>query len=78
MNLFDWDYCTEKSSYARVINKVFFSNPKIIKFSRNSYSQIKEAELCAGIPDMNGNGLIDGGKEKVRTSVKIKDYYEKK
>ena len=32
--------------------------------------EIKEAELCAGIPDTDGNGLIDGGKENVKISWK--------
>ena len=49
VNLFSWEYCTEKSAYPKVINR--------------------EAELCAGVPDKNDNGLIDGGKDACQGKI---------
>lgn len=43
VNLFDWEYCTTKSTYGKVVNKA--------------------SELCAGVPDHDGDNLVDGGKD---------------
>lgn len=58
VNLYNFDYCTEKSVYGSV---------RIIHFNCNIYNCFffqklnMESELCAGTIDEDGDGLIDGG-----------------
>ena len=61
-----WGVGTEGGSAQRLLNEVgvnVFSHQYCVNKSIYGNFIIEEAEICAGIPDRNNDGLADGGKD---------------
>ena len=61
-----WGVGTEGGNAERLLNEVgvnVFSHEYCVNKSIYGNFIIEEAEICAGIPDRNNDGLADGGKD---------------
>ena len=58
------EYCIEKSHTKTQVKKMDQSWAfKVYKLTQNQYfmSTLTQLEICAGLPDLDGNGLTDRG-----------------
>ena len=50
INIFDREYCADHATISRRVHQ-------------NDYQSLDETEFCAGVPDIDGDGYIDGGSD---------------
>ena len=63
----------------RLLTKVgvnIFSHNYCVNNSIYGNFIVEEAEICAGVPDRNGDGLTDGGKDACQGGVKSDIFYK--